>query len=277
VTLVKDINQKFEDLEKFIQAKGKNGVLIAFSGGVDSSTLAAVTQKILGNKAIAVTAQSQTYTKKELETAKKTAKEIGIKHLTIETTEINNEKFNNNPENRCYYCKKELLEAMLRKAHELNFEAVFEGTNFSDLKDHRPGFEAVKETKNVYSPWFETGFSKNEIRELAKKMGLSAHNRLAQPCLATRIPYHEKITSENLSRVEAAEEMIKELTGVKVLRVRDHKGLARIEVGKEERKLFFAENCLDQIGTNLRKLGFKYVTFDIEGYQSGSMLKTLGE
>jgi pyridinium-3,5-biscarboxylic acid mononucleotide sulfurtransferase len=277
VILVKDINQKYLDLEKFIRAKGKRGVLIAFSGGVDSSALAAVTYKILGEKAIAVTAQSQTYTRRELETAKKTAKEIGIRHLTIETAEINNEKFNDNPENRCYYCKKELLEEMLRKAHEFNFGAVFEGTNYSDLSEHRPGFEAVKETKNVYSPWFETRFTKDEIREIAKKMGLSAHNRLAQPCLATRIPYHEKITAEKLSRVEAAEEMIKELTGVKVLRVRDHNGLARIEVGKEERKLFFAEECLDKIASNLRKLGFKYITFDVEGYQSGSMLKTLGD
>ncbi len=220
MTSVNDLNQKYLDLEKFIRVKGKKGVLIAFSGGVDSSTLAAISYKILGDKAIAVTAQSQTYTKKELETAKKTAKEIGIKHLIIETTEINNEKFNKNSENRCYYCKKELLEAMLNKAHELDFGVVFEGTNFSDLKDHRPGFDAVKETKNIYSPWYETGFTKNEIRELAKKIGLSAHDRLAQPCLATRIPYHEKITAEKLSRVEAAEDMIKELTGVRVLRVR---------------------------------------------------------
>ncbi len=173
--------------------------------------------------------------------------------------------------------QKELLEEILRKANELNFEAIFEGTNYSDLREHRPGFDAVKQTKNVYSPWFETGFTKNEIRKLAKKMGLSAHDRLAQPCLATRIPYHQKITAEKLKRVEAAEEMIKELTGAKVLRVRDHDGLARIEVGKEERKLFFTEECFDKLAMNLRKLGFKYVTFDIGGYESGSMLKTLKE
>ena len=274
---MKAVNQKYVKLKKFIKAKGKNGVLIAFSGGVDSSTLAAVTHKILGKNVIAVTAKSQTYTKKELETAQKTAKEIGIKHLTIVTTELNNAKFNSNPENRCYYCKKELLDAMLRKANELNFGAVFEGTNYSDLKDHRPGFDAVAETKNVYSPWFETGFTKNEIRELSKKMGLSAHDRLAQPCLATRIPYHEKITAEKLNRIETAEEMIKELTGVKLLRVRDHNGLARIEVGKEERKIFFSEECLEKIAANLRKLGFKYAALDIEGYQSGSMLKTLDD
>jgi uncharacterized protein len=209
--------------------------------------------------------------------AKKTAKEIGIRHLIIETNEIDNEKFNNNPENRCFFCKKELLEEIQRKANELNFGAIFEGTNYSDLREHRPGFDAVKQAKNVYSPWFETGFTKNEIRELAKKMGLSAHDRLDQPCLATRIPYHQKITVEKLKRVEAAEEMIKELTGVKVLRVRDHNGLARIEVGKEERKLFFSEECFDKLAMNLSKLGFKYVTFDIGGYESGSMLKTSEE
>jgi pyridinium-3,5-biscarboxylic acid mononucleotide sulfurtransferase len=277
VSQLQDLNKKYFELEKFIQSKGKNGVLIAFSGGVDSSTLAAMTHKILGKKAIAVTAQSQTYTKKELETAKKTAKEIGIRHLIIETNEIEDEKFNSNPEDRCFYCKKELLKVMLRKATELHFGVVFEGTNLSDLKDHRPGFEAVKQAKNVYSPWFKTGFTKSEIRELAKNMGLSAHDRLAQPCLATRIPYNEKITAEKLKRVEAAEEMIKELTGAKLLRVRDHDGLARIEIGKEERNLFFNEARLDKIGANLRNLGFKYATFDVEGYQSGSMLKTLKE
>jgi pyridinium-3,5-biscarboxylic acid mononucleotide sulfurtransferase len=268
-------NKKCDELEQYILEKGKDGVLIAFSGGVDSSTLAAVAHKILGPKAIAVTAQSQTYTKKELSTAKETAREIGIKHIIIETNEISDEKFNSNPENRCYYCKKELLQAILKKAKELNFKAVFEGTNYSDLAEHRPGFDAVKETRNVYSPWFETGFTKTEIRELAKKIGLSAHDRMAHPCLATRIPYHEKITVEKLTRIEAAEDLIKELTGAKLLRVRDHNGIARIEVGKEERKLFFNEECLDKISSDLTKLGFTYVTFDIAGYQSGSMLRGL--
>ncbi len=272
---MKDLGIKYSELEQFIRAKGENGVVIAFSGGVDSSTLAAVCYKVLGDKAIAVTAKSATYTPEELETANATAKEIGIRHLVVETNELFNENYCQNPENRCYYCKHELLEQLKKTAKTLGFGAVFEGTNFSDLTDHRPGYTAVKEMENVFSPWAETGFTKTEIRDLAKKLGLSAHDRLPQPCLATRIPYHERITAEKLTRVSKAEKFIRDLTGVKQLRVRYHNGLARIEVGKEERQVFFSVEAIDKIASALRKLGFKYVTLDLEGYQSGSMLKQL--
>ena len=275
MTATKDSDEKYRNLQNFIQEKGKHGVVLAFSGGVDSSTLAAICQRVLGAKAIAVTAKSPTYTAEELETAKKTAKEIGIKHRIVETDELSNEKYCENPENRCYYCKKELLQQLQKIAEKLGYRAVFEGTNFSDLREHRPGFEAVKEMKNVYSPWVETEFTKTEIRTLSKKLGLSIYDRLAQPCLATRIPYNERITKEKLTRVADAEKIIIEIPGVKELRVRDHKGLARIEVGKEERKLFFKDECLDKIAESLTKLGFKYATFDLEGYRSGSMLKAL--
>jgi len=275
VTATEGLDEKYRNLQNFIREKGRHGVILAFSGGVDSSTLAAICQRVLGEKAIAVTAKSPTYTAKELETAKKTAKEIGIKHRIVETDELSNEKYCENPENRCYYCKKELLQHLQRIAGKLGYRAVFEGTNFSDLGEHRPGFEAVKEMKNVYSPWVETEFTKTEIRTLSKKLGLSVHDRLAQPCLATRIPYHERITKEKLTRVAEAEKVIKEITGVNQLRVRDHNGLARIEVGKEERKLFFKDECLDKIAESLTRLGFKYATFDLEGYRSGSMLKAL--
>lgn len=272
---MKDLDEKYLRLEQLIRAKGANGVVVAFSGGVDSSTLAAISHKILGEKAVAVTATSITYTPEELEIAKATAKEIGIKHIVVETNELLNEKFCANPQNRCYYCKKELLEQLRKTANTLGFEAVFEGTNFSDLKGHRPGFDAVKEMKNVFSPLVEAEITKPEIRNLASKLGLSTRDRLAQPCLATRIPYNERITKEKLDRIFRAEKLVKELTGVKQLRVRDHNGLARIEVGKEERKLFFEIGCLDKIAEDLRRLGFKYVTFDLEGYLSGSMLRQL--
>lgn len=275
MTATEDLDAKYRNLQNFIREKGRHGVILAFSGGVDSSTLAAICHRVLGEKAIAVTAKSLTYTAEELETAKKTAKEIGIKHRIVETDELSNERYCENPENRCYYCKKELLQHLQRIAGELGYRAVFEGTNFSDLGEHRPGFEAIKEMKNVYSPWVETEFTKTEIRTLSKKLGLSVYDRLAQPCLATRIPYHERITKEKLTRVAEAEKIIKEITGVNQLRVRDHNGLARIEVGKEERKLFFKDECLDKIAESLTRLGFKYATFDLEGYRSGSMLKTL--
>ncbi len=165
--------------------------------------------EVLGEKAVAVIAQSPTYTSEELSDAKKIAKEIGIKLFVIETNELENPNFNKNPENRCYFCKKELLTNLICFANELGFKAVFEGTNFSDLKDHRPGFKAVQEAKDVYSPWMINKFTKDEIRQVAKQMGLSVHNKPALACLASRIPFNEKITSEKLIRIERAEQAVK--------------------------------------------------------------------
>jgi uncharacterized protein len=272
---MEDLNRKLEALKQFIEEKGKDGVVIAFSGGVDSSTLAAISREVLGDKAMAVIAQSPTYTSKELQDAKKVASEIGIRLDVIETSELENSDFNRNPENRCYFCKKELLHTLTEYAQRHGFGAVFEGTNFSDLNDHRPGFKAVQEAKEVYSPWMIIGFSKEEIRQVARNLKLSVHDKPALACLASRIPFNEKITAEKLSRIDRAEQTVKVLTGVKQVRVRDHNGLARIEVAKAERVLFFSVDVLDSVYGELKKLGFKYVTFDLEGYQSGSMLKTL--
>jgi uncharacterized protein len=274
---LQDLNCKLEQLKHFIKEKGKDGVVIAFSGGVDSSTLAAVSYEVLGERVVAVIAQSPTYTSEELSDAKKIAKDIGIKLYVIETNELLNENFSKNPENRCYYCKKELLESLISFANELGFKAVFEGTNFSDLSEHRPGFQAIKELANVYSPWACNGFRKDEIRAIAKKLKLSVQNKPSLSCLASRIPYNEKITPEKLKRVEKAELSVRKIVSVRQLRVRDHNGLARIEVGKDERGLLCNVEIQEQITTELKKLGFKYVTVDLEGYQTGSMLRTLDE
>jgi uncharacterized protein len=271
------LDEKYEKLKKFIAQKGKDGVVIAFSGGVDSSTLAVVSHKVLGKKAIAVIAKSPTYTSEELADAKAVAREIGIKLLVVETDELANEDFSRNPENRCYYCKRELLKKLSKTANELGFNAVFEGTNYSDLLEHRPGFQAVKELANVYSPWFENEFTKSEIRLLATRMRLSVHNKPPLACLASRIPFYDRITSEKLARIEKAEESIKKIVSVRQLRVRDHNGLARIEVGKDERSLLSVPEVQDKIDTALKELGFKYVTVDLAGYQSGSMLRTLNK
>jgi uncharacterized protein len=272
---MEELNLKLEELKAFIKERGKDGLVIAFSGGVDSSTLAAVSHTVLGEKAVAVIAQSPTYTSEELRDAKKIAKDIGIKLYVIETNELTNEDFAKNPENRCYYCKKELLKSLSAFAHELGFKAVFEGTNFTDLNDHRPGFKAVQEAKSVYSPWMINKFSKDEIRQVAKALGLSVHDKPALACLASRIPFNQRITAEKLSRIDKAEQAVKAITGVKQIRVRDHNGLARIEVGKAERTLLCNAAVLDRVAEDLKELGFKYVTIDLEGYRSGSMLKTL--
>jgi len=270
-----DLENKLTKLKAFISDIGKDGVVIAFSGGVDSSTLAAVSHQVLGGKAIAVIAKSPTYTSEELEEAKKIATEIGIKIFTIETNELANPDFARNPENRCYYCKKELLQNLIAFAHTFGFKAVFEGTNASDLNEHRPGYKAVEETKDVYSPWKTIGFTKSEIRQIAKQLELNFADKPALACLASRIPYNQKITVEKLQRIEEAERAIRTIVAVKQLRVRDHNGLARIEVDKDERVLFCDLTVLDRVVSVLKGLGFKYVTFDLEGYLSGSMLKEL--
>ena len=275
MTLRVSLDEKYEKLRRFILDKGKDGVVIAFSGGVDSSTLAAVCHDLLGEKAVAVTATSPTYPAEEIEEAKRVAREIGIRHILVESDELSNEDFVRNPENRCYYCKRELLNCLQSIADKLGFKAIFEGTNFSDLSGHRPGFQAVRERSNVYSPWAENEITKEEIRMLAKKLGLSTHDKPALACLASRIPFGERITKERLSRVGRAEQIIKQISGVKQLRVRDHNGLARIEVGREERKLLLNIEVMDKIANELKRLGFKFVTLDLEGYRTGSMLNTL--
>jgi len=277
VIAMDDLNNKLKKLKAYIAEVGKDGVAIAFSGGVDSSTLAAVTYKVLGEKAAAVIAQSPTYTSEELTDAKKVASQIGIKLHVIKTNELENPDFAKNPENRCYYCKTELLQTIVKFAHEHGLKSVFEGTNASDLYDHRPGFKAVQEVKDVYSPWKANGFIKKEIRQTAKEIGLSVHDKPPLACLASRIPFNTQITADKLSRIEKAEVAIKKIVAVKQLRVREHNGLARIEVNKDERSKFCNLNVIDAVVTALKELGFAYVTFDLEGYRSGSMLETLSK
>jgi len=272
---MKGLDEKYEKLRRFIQEKGRDGVVIALSGGVDSSTLAAVSHDVLGERAVAVTAKSSTYPPEEMEEAEGIAREIGIRHYIVETGELSNENFVRNPENRCYYCKKELLDCLQDFAQRLGFKAIFEGTNFSDLSGHRPGFKAVKERKNVFSPWAEIGFTKEEIRALSHKFGLSVHDKPALACLASRIPFGERITEERLNRVGRAEQIIKKISGVRQLRVRDHNGLARIEVDRNERSLLFNIEAIDKIASELKTLGFKFVTMDLEGYRTGSMLDAI--
>ncbi len=272
---MKGLDEKYEKLRRFIHEKGKDGVIIALSGGVDSSTLAAICHDVLGERAVAATAKSPTYPPEEIDEAKRIAKEIGIKHYIVETDELSNENFVRNPENRCYYCKKELLDCLQDLAQRLGFKAIFEGTNFSDLSGHRPGFKAIKERENVFSPWAENEFTKEEIRILARRFGLSVHNKPAQACLASRIPFGEQITEERLNRIGRAEQLIKKISGVRQLRVRDHNGLARIEVGRNERSLLLNIEAMDKIASELKRLGFKFVTMDLEGYRTGSMLDTI--
>ena len=270
-----DITKKLSRLAHIVEEKGRDGAVVAFSGGVDSSTLAALCHDLLGERVVAATAKSPTYPDEELEDARKTAREIGIKHYVVETDELSNDDFARNAENRCYYCKRELLARLEGLTQTLGFRAIFEGTNASDLGGHRPGFDAVREYNNVFSPWVDSGFRKEEIRAVAQKLGLSIHDKPSLACLASRIPFDERITKERLERVDKAEKYVKRVSGVRQVRVRDHDGLARIEVGRDERNLLLEVEVMDQITRRLRELGFSFITLDMEGYRTGSMTATM--
>ncbi|HME55654.1 MAG TPA: ATP-dependent sacrificial sulfur transferase LarE [Candidatus Lokiarchaeia archaeon] len=272
-----ELLEKYMKLREFIQENGKDGVVIAFSGGVDSSTLAAVSHDVLGDKAMAVSGKSSTYPIEELEEAKCIAETIGIEHVVIETHETENETFLSNTENRCYYCKGELLDVLLDIARERGFKAVFEGTNASDLLGHRPGFAAIKERDSVFSPFVEAGITKAEIREIAKELGLEFYDKPASPCLASRIPFGERITSERLERIDAAEKFLKTETGIQELRVRDHGNLARIEVPKDDLAKLMDTEIMDKIVARFKEIGYVYITLDLEGFRSGSMLESLAK
>jgi len=255
--------KKLQILKEFVKDKGKNGAVIAFSGGLDSTTLAAICKDLIDVKLVTIV--SDIFPASEIEDASKIAKKLGLEHITIELDLLSDENFVRNPVNRCYYCKKR----MIKELKEFNC-VIFEGTNVSDLKKHRPGYRALLEEENVYSPWVEAGITKDEIIQIAKMFGLPI--KPSSPCLATRIPFDVRITREKLKRVEKAEEIVKNISGVKIIRVRDHGYLARVEVGKEERKLLSNNRIMDEISRELKALGYKYITLDLEGYREGSLL-----
>lgn len=265
-TLERKINKVHEIL------RGKK-VLIAFSGGVDSSTISTLANDV-SDRVLAVTVNSQLITQEEIENAKKTANKLGIEWQVINLDILSNENFIENPPDRCYYCKKEIMNELLTIAKKEGLDLIIDGTNADDLEDHRPGHVALLEL-NIRSPLAEAGIRKNEIREIAKSRDLNVWNRPSLACLASRIPYGKKITEEKLKIIEKAEKVIKHKAHVKVVRVRCYEDLAKIEIGKNEMKNILSEETMDEITNYLKQLGFKYVTLDLEGYRSGAMDEVL--
>ena len=264
------IRDKFARLKKIIDAM--RSVLVAYSGGVDSSFLLKAAKDILGNKVLAVIAKSPTYTKSELKEAVGFCKKYKIKYLIIETEELNNPQFAKNPKNRCFYCKDELFSKLKEIAKARNLKYILDGTNYDDRLDYRPG-AAAKEKHGVRSPLKEAKLTKQDIRILSKEMGLSTWNKPSLACLASRFPYDTEIRKKDLRRINAAEEFLRSL-GFAQVRVRHYDSLARIEVSKGDISKILS-TASQKIVNKLKELGYNYITLDLEGYRAGSMNETL--
>jgi uncharacterized protein len=250
--------------------KDRAPVIVALSGGVDSAVVALAAKKALNGEAIAITANYNTLSNDELNSAKNVANELGIFHKIIEYNELNNSLFVKNDSSRCYHCRTELATYLLEEAKKLGAALIVDGTHTDDLLDVRPGIRALKE-KGIRSPLVECGVGKNEIRSIARRYRLSVHNRPANSCLASRIPPGITVTFDKLRKIENSETVVMAVLGVSQVRVRDHGDIARIEVPKEELYKLFDMTKLNLLDAQIKKQGFRFVTIDTGGYHSGNL------
>ncbi|ELZ15752.1 ATP-dependent sacrificial sulfur transferase LarE [Natrinema thermotolerans] len=248
----------------------RDGVVVAFSGGVDSSAVAAIAHDALGEDAIACTAKSETLPEAELADARRVADEIGIRHEIVSFSELESDAFVENDDDRCYHCRTMRLGEMLETARELGVGTVCDGTNADDPgAGHRPGLQAVEEL-DVHSPLLAHDISKDEVREIADRYDLSVADKPSMACLSSRIPTGLEVTEDRLTRIERAEALLRQW-GFDQFRVRDHDGLARIEVAPDELERALEREFVETVRAELSELGFDHVTLDLHGYRTGSV------
>lgn len=259
--------KKYGDLIRLLKDYGSAAV--AFSGGVDSAFLLYAAKEALGAKVIAVSAKSSSFPERELKEAKEFCECHQIRHVIFESEELEIEGFAQNPKNRCYICKRELFEKILKIAAEENAAVVCEGSNLDDNGDYRPGLQAISEL-GIESPLRRAGFTKADIRALSKHFGLPTWNKQSFACLASRFVYGETISKEKLAMVDKAEQLLLDL-GFRQVRVRIHGTMARIEIMPDEFEKLISEDVRKKITTDFRSFGFTYVTMDLTGYRTGSM------
>jgi len=269
--LSKNLRSKLENLTSFLRNKK---VIVAFSGGVDSSLLAFLSNKF-AKKALLVTEKSILYPDEEIRLTSEFAKKYSITHLIVERNPLEDENFRVNPKNRCYICKTGLYEDIIKIKEERNFDIILDGSNIDDLSDYRPGMQALKEL-NITTPYIDFKINKQEIREICKYFNLEVQSKPSMACFSSRIPYDQEINEEKLDMIREAEKFLRNSYNLNQLRVRLHEGkLARIELMPEDIMKVMTDKNIKQIKAKFKQLGFCYITIDLEGFRSGSLNEVL--